>query len=157
MHKNIQKVQFLFLAAVLMTFLLGASGWASQDIILSKGQTVYVPIYSHIYTGPKSIELDLTGILSVRNTDPGNPITIVAADYYDSEGNLIQHYLTEPLQLKAMASTRYIIELTDKKGGSGANFIVRWTSKKEVNAPLVESLMIGARISFVSRGQVIRE
>ncbi len=128
-----------------------------QDIILSKGQSVYVPVYSHIYTGPKSIELDLTGILSVRNTDPGNPITIVAADYYDSEGNLVRHYLTEPIQLTAMASTRYIIEMTDKKGGSGSNFIVRWRSKKEVNAPLIESVMIGRQFSFVSRGQVIRE
>jgi hypothetical protein len=157
MHKNSQKVQFLFLVAVLMTFLLGASGWAVQDIILSKGQTVYVPVYSHIYTGPRSIELDLTGVLSVRNTDPGNPITIVAADYYDSEGNPVRHYLKEPVQLKAMASTRYIIEMTDKKGGSGANFIVRWRSEKEVNAPLIESVMIGRRFSFVSRGQVIRE
>ena len=157
MHKNGQKVKFLFLVAVLITFFLGASAWAVQDIILSKGQTVYVPIYSHVYTGPKGFKLHLSGILSVRNTDSRNPITIVAADYYDSEGNLIRHYLTEPLQLKAMASTRYIIELTDKKGGSGANFIVRWTSKKEVNAPLIESVMIGTRLSFVSRGQVIRE
>jgi hypothetical protein len=157
MHKNSQKVQFLVLVAVLMTFLTAASGWAVRDINLSKGQSVYVPVYSHIYTGPRSFKLDLTGILSIRNTDPANPITIVAADYYDSEGNLIRHYLTEPLQLKAMASTRYIIEMTDKKGGSGANFIVRWTSKKEVNAPLIESVMIGTRISFVSRGQVIRE
>ena len=157
MHKNSQKVQFLFLVAVFMTFLPTASGWAVQDIILSKWQTVYVPIYSHIYTGPKRFKLDLTGILSVRNTDPRNPITIVAADYYDSEGNLVRHYLTEPIELKAMASTRYIIEVTDKKGGSGANFIVRWTSKKEVNAPLIESVMIGTRFSFVSRGQVIRE
>lgn len=107
-----------------MTFLPAESGWAVRDISLSKGQTIYVPVYSHIYTGPRIIKLDLTGILSIRNTDPANPITIVAADYYDSEGNLIRHYLTEPLQLKAMASTRYIIELTDKKGGSGANLIV---------------------------------
>jgi len=157
MGKNSKKDLFLILVAVLMTLLPTASGWAVRDISLSKGQSVYVPVYSHIYTGPKSIKIDLTGILSVRNTDPGNPITIVAADYYDSEGNLIRHFLTKPVQLKAMASTRYIIELTEKKGGSGANFIVRWTSKKEVNAPLIESVMISNRFSFVSQGQVIRE
>ncbi len=140
---------------MLLTILCTSSVSAETEVILSKGQTVYVPIYSHIYTGAKKFKLNLTGILSIRNTDLRNPITIAAVDYYDSEGNLVRHYLTEPIELKTMASTRYIIPLSDKKGGSGANFIVRWTSKKEVNVPLIESVMIGTRLSFVSRGQAI--
>ncbi|UCD35653.1 MAG: DUF3124 domain-containing protein [Nitrospiraceae bacterium] len=125
---------------------------------LSKGQTVYVPIYSHIYTSPKSVPSDLTAILSIRNTDLKNSVTVVSVDYYDSEGKLIRQYLKTPLELKAMASTRYIVGTYDKEGGSGANFIVRWRSEKEVNAPLIESVMIGNRgLSFISRGQEISE
>jgi len=60
-----------------------------------------------------------------------------------------------------MVSTRYILTESDTGGGSGANFLVKWTSKTKVNPPLVEGVMIetrsGQRISFVSRGQVIKD
>jgi hypothetical protein len=59
-----------------------------------------------------------------------------------------------------MASTRYILTESDIAGGSGANFLVKWASKTNVNPPLIEGVMIGTRsgqgISFVSRGQVIK-
>jgi hypothetical protein len=60
-----------------------------------------------------------------------------------------------------MASTRYIVQESDKSGGSGANFIVRWTSGVAVSAPLIESVMISTKssqgVSFTSRGQVLEE
>jgi hypothetical protein len=42
----------------------------AEDIKLSDGQTVYVPIYSHIYSGIKARPFDLAATLSIRNTDP---------------------------------------------------------------------------------------
>ncbi|MEJ2475807.1 MAG: DUF3124 domain-containing protein, partial [Desulfobacterales bacterium] len=41
---------------------------------LTQGQKVYVPIYSHIYSGDKENPFLLTAILSVRNIDPGHGI-----------------------------------------------------------------------------------
>ena len=53
---------------------------------LSKGQLVYVPVYSHVYYGDYERKILLTGLLSIRNTDPAHAITIVKADYHDSDG-----------------------------------------------------------------------
>ena len=143
---------------LLLALLCTTAGRAEAEVILSKGQTVYVPVYSHIYSGPKSNPVQLNTILSIRNTDPAFPIIVTKVDYYDSEGKLIRKYLTEEVRLNAMASTRYLVQVYDKTGGSGANFIVRWHSKEKVNAPIIEGIMTGDKgISFVSRGQVIQD
>ena len=126
---------------------------------LSQGQKVYVPIYSHIYSGDRENPFLLTAILSVRNTDPGHPITLTAVDYFDSDGELLRRYLEKPAQIGALASIRYVVAESDKKGGSGAKFIVEWRAASKVNPPILEGVMIGTKmqqgISFVSRGQVI--
>jgi hypothetical protein len=120
-----------------------------------------VSIYSHIYSGLKARPFDLAAILSIRNTNPNNSITLRSVKYYDSDGKLLKEYLSIPLQLKALVSTRYIITEGDKTGGSGANFIVVWKSDRKLNPPIIEGVMIGTHsgqgISFVSRGQVIKE
>jgi len=137
------------------------SSHAESGISLSTGQTVYVPIYSHIYSGLKGRPFSLAATLSIRNTDPKHSITLLSVKFYDSDGKLIKEYLDKPAELKAMASTRYILTEGDTAGGSGANFLVKWQSQTKVNPPLIEGVMIGTRsgqgISFVSRGQVINE
>jgi hypothetical protein len=149
----------LLISAV--TGIITTVGHAGQDVQLSMGQTVYVAIYSHIYSGNKARPFNLAAILSIRNTDINHPVTIASVKYYDTGGKLLQEYLNEPFQLKALASTRYIIKERDTTGGSGANFIVKWKSAKAVNPPMIEAVMIGTHsgqgISFVSRGQVIEE
>jgi hypothetical protein len=128
---------------------------------LSQGQKVYVPIYSHIYSGDKENPFLLTAILSVRNTDPGHAITLTTVDYFDSNGKLLRRYLEKPVELGALASIRYVVGESDKSGGSGAKFIVEWLAASQVNPPILEGIMIGTKmqqgISFVSRGQVIYE
>ena len=150
-----------FLLLIFSVGILTPAGSSAGDIQLSMGQSVYVSIYSHIYSGLKARPFDLAAILSIRNTDINQPVTIVSVKYYDTEGKLLKEYLDDPLQLKALASTRYIIMEDDKAGGSGANFIVKWKSSKKVTPPIIEAVMIGTHsgqgISFVSRGQVIEE
>ena len=150
-----------FLLLIFSGGILTPTGSSANDIQLSMGQSVYVSIYSHIYSGSKARPFDLVAILSIRNTDIDQPVTIVSVKYYNSEGRLLKEYLDEPLQLKTLASTRYIIKEDDKAGGSGANFIVKWKSNKKVTPPIIEAVMIGTYsgqgISFVSRGQVIEE
>jgi len=146
---------------VLLTICLLGTGVRGEDAVsLSKGQTVYVPVYSHIYGGDREHRFYLSATLSIRNTDPTHPITVLEANYFDSEGVLITKYVENPIRLNAMASMRYVIKASDKAGGSGANFIVRWAADREVNPPIIESIMIGTQmqqgISFTSRGQVIQ-
>jgi len=150
-----------FVLLILLAGILTPPASSAEDIRLSTGQTVYVPIYSHIYSGVKGRPFDLAATLSIRNTDPKYPISIDSVKYYDTEGKLVKEYLNEPVRLNVLASTRYIIAEGEKAGGSGANFMVIWKSDKPVNPPIIEGVMIGTHsgqgISFVSRGQVIRE
>jgi len=149
-----------FLLLIFSVGILTPASSSADDIQLSTGQSVYVSIYSHIYSGIKARPFDLAAILSIRNTDISQSVTLVSVKYYDTEGKLLKEYLDEPLELKALASTRYIIMEDDKAGGSGANFIVKWKSNKKVTPPIIEAVMIGTHsgqgISFVSRGQVIK-
>ena len=151
----------IFFGGVLLAAgLITTDGQAASEIQLSKGQTVYVPIYSHIYVGDRERPFLLAATLSIRNTDPDDQITILSVDYHDSNGKLLRHYLKQPEQLNPMASTRYIVGESDKRGGSGANFLVKWKSASEVNEPIIEGVMIGTKtqqgISFLSRGRSIR-
>lgn len=126
---------------------------------LSSGQKIYVPAYSHIYSGNTERPFLLAVTLSIRNVDPRQAITITVVDYYATQGMHLKHYLTAQKTLKPLESLRFVIPESDKSGGSGANFMVEWTSDRPVNPPIVEAVMIGAQsqqgISFTSRGQVL--
>jgi hypothetical protein len=154
-------LRFWVIGALMVVFsFTPAAALAAPEAALSKGQLVYVPVYSHVYYGDYERKILLTGILSIRNTDPAQAITITKADYYDSDGNLIRNYVSKPVILKPMASTRFIVKETDTRGGSGANFLVQWQAEADVNEPILEGVMIGTAgqqgISFTSRGKVIQ-
>lgn len=142
------------LGLLLPTVLLAADGNG-----LLQGQTVYVPAYSHIYSGNREQPFLLTVTLSIRNIDPKRTITIEAVDYYETQGKLLKNCIEKPFQLGPLESFRYIIPEKDKSGGSGANFIVEWKASENSNPPIIETIMIGAQfqqgISFTSRGQAI--
>ena len=150
----------LFPALVLLA-LLAAVGSASAQTCpaKSKGQLVYVPLYSHIFTGDRERPLHLAGTLSIRNIDPKISLTLLKVDYHDSNGRIIRNCLAEPVGLGPLASRHFFIKETDKGGGSGACFLVRWRSATKAAPPLIESVMISTRsqqgISFTSRGRVI--
>ncbi len=148
-------------AAWITGFVFAPSSQADTDVRLTRGQTVYVPVYSHIYYGDKETPYLLTATVSIRNVDQGGPITIMDVSYYDTEGNLITRYLEKPTRLGPNGSTRFVVKESDTKGGSGANFIVKWKADKAVVAPIIESVMIGTRnqqgISFTSRGQAVKD
>lgn len=140
-------------------FLAVLPAQAEEQIALSEGQTIYVPAYSHIYSGNREKPFLLTITVSIRNVDPKHPIQITTVSYYETQGKLLKQYLEKPATLAPLGSLRHIVPEGDKTGGSGANFIVEWRSDKPVNPPIVEAVMIGTQsgqgISFTSRGQVI--
>ncbi len=141
----------LIAAAFPLNLFAGAQGIKG----LSNGQTIYVPVYSHIYSGNNELPYLLAVTLSIRNTDPSHAIEIMTVDYYETQGKLLKKFITSPLKIPALGTTRFTIPEKDKTGGSGANFIVRWEADRPVNPPLVETIMIGPRTSFTSRGQAI--
>ena len=142
-----------------MFLVLAGTALAASATPKTKGQTLYVPVYSHIYSGDRERPVYLAATLSIRNTDPAHAIRLVRVDYFNSEGKLLRRYLDQPIELGPMASTRFIVGESDKAGGSGANFIVRWEASTPVSPPVAEGIMISTAsqlgISFTSRGQII--
>jgi len=164
-HRSVQ-LAFLTVFISILTFITVVSnpapGWpASAEIRLSKGQTVYVPVYSNVFSGPRNRPLHLATTLSIRNTDMTASFKVTAIDYYDTGGKLIRRHLERPTIVKPMATIYVHLEEKDTAGGFGANFIVRWQAEAVMNAPVIECVMIGATggqgISFVSPGQEIKE
>lgn len=156
---TMKKFRIFLLAAVGCVFTLGVpqGSLAAAEYILSKGQTVYVPVYSNIFTAPKEVPIHLANILTVRNTDIHNAIQVTSADYYDTKGELIKKYYQKPVTLAPLETTHIYLSERDREGGFGANFVVRWRADKEANIPIIECLMVGQARAFVSPGQVIKE
>jgi len=82
----------------------------------------------------------------------------VSGKAYDTDGKLIRRYVAEPRIIAAMATIEYFINLTDTSGGSGANFLIRWTAAQPVSQPVVEGVHAYFRgtqsLGFVTSGRV---
>ncbi|GAA5522519.1 DUF3124 domain-containing protein [Aliifodinibius salicampi] len=127
----------------------------------SIGQLIYVPVYSHIYQRDREKTFNLTTTLSIRNADPYRTFTISRVDYYDSRGNLVQQYIDSEVKIDPLASTSYVIEERDLRGGVGANFLVSWESEEPIIPPVIEAVNISTSnqqgVSFLSVGRVLQE
>lgn len=118
--------------------------------------TVYIPVYSDIYSESKNTRFNLTATLSLRNTSLKHSIYISAVDYYDSEGVNTKKFLETPIILHPMQSVEYVIDEHDTSGGTGANFVVYWGAENENVQPIFEGIMISTNgqqgISFSTVG-----
>ncbi len=149
-----------FLVALLL-LLAGSPAGAAE---LSRGQTIYVPVYSHVWHGNldgsgKPSMLPLSVMLSIRNVDPEHGIVVRAVRYYDTEGKLLKEFYKEPKTLAPLQSTDVFVENKDMTGGAGANFLVLWDADGAVNAPIVEAVhayFFGTQsLVFTSPGRAI--
>jgi hypothetical protein len=145
----------LFLAALLLCAAASARPADCREAEHATSGEVYVPAYSHIYAGT-SRPFPLCITLSIRSLERQAGITLLSVDYLDSEGNTIARYLADHKTLKPLATISFTVSESEKPGGAGAKFLVKWTCPKAVLPPLVEAVMIGSSgqqgISFVSRG-----
>lgn len=125
----------------------------------SRGAVVYVPVYSSVYIGEGDQTFDLTVILTVRNTDRAQPITVVRADYFDTAGKLLHAYVEAPTQLAPLASADIVVRESDTRAGVGGSFIVDWRAAGDAAEPMVQAVMIGSGhqqgISFLTEGRVL--
>ncbi len=147
--------------AILLLFNLSAPAMGAPKLV--KSQTVYIPCYSNVISGPPMLMMvPLRANLVIHNTDPGQPITVTRIDQYDTHGKLVEKYLPQPVKLEPLGATRVIVK-EPKKGdeGLGANFIVQWHADKKVNEPIIDCLMLGTLgnqgFSFTSQGRIIQE
>lgn len=106
-------------------------------------------------------KVGLTATLSIRNTDMENAIIVSTVDYYDTMGKKLRAYLPKPIELGPLQTYEVIVGHEDNDGGTGANFIVAWSSYKPVSSPITECIMINSYnsqgLSFTTQGKVIKE
>lgn len=128
---------------------------ANNFIIDSLLREVYVPIYSDIYNQTRDSRTLLTATLSIRNTSSKDSLFISKIDYYNTQGDLVRSYIDSPIYLRPIETIDYVIEEQDTSGGSGANFLIDWFSKKQLN-PLFQAVMVGGlgsqAFSFTTEG-----
>lgn len=149
----------------LLLGLLATTAGAADEPALVTGQTLYLPVYSHVYHGDpgkdgKPAQTLVSTHVSIRNTDPQVPIRIVSARYYDTFGKLVRSYLGAPVTLPPLGTHEIFVPRTDTAGGSGANFLISWSAEAAANPPIVEALHADIReartLMFITTGQPLK-
>jgi hypothetical protein len=126
------------------------------------GQVLYMPVYSNIpYHIVGMNEFDMSAMVAVHNTDLYNQIKITKALYFDTKGKPVYDFLADgEVALNPLETRDFYIPYEDRSG-TGANFLIEWTSSTRVSEPLVESITLSLKpnqsVAFLSRGKVIRE
>lgn len=118
-------------------------------------RVMYVPTYSHIASGGGTRTM-LGVTLSVRNVDHTATVSLVAVDYFNTEGAQVRRYLDTPKDIEPLATVEFVVDPLDDTGGSGANFLIQWSGPPNARTLLAEAVMVGhagqGYLSFTSRG-----
>ncbi len=136
----------MWLGVLIFAAFLPSTATHAQEVrTLSTGQSIYLPIYSHMLYGNlgksgKASQVLLSALVSIRNTDVRRPLRILSARYYDTHGKLLGERVPAATILPPLGTLELFVELNDASGGSGANFIIKWDSDAPINPPLVEAL-----------------
>jgi hypothetical protein len=151
-------------AIVVMAGLLSLAARAQEA--LSSGQSLYLPVYSHLYHGDldrsgKPSETLTSAHISIRNTDSSSSLKVSSARYYDTGGKLLKEYVPSPRSIPPLGTLELFVPHTDVTGGSGANFIIQWSAEGPINPPLVEALHADIRASrsvvFITTARVLKK
>jgi Protein of unknown function (DUF3124) len=147
-------------------FMLSTAAVAQEVRALSTGQSLYLPIYSHMLYGNlgksgKASQVLLSALVSIRNTDTRRPLRIASARYFDTHGKLLGERVPQPTVIPPLGTHEIFVELNDASGGSGANFIIKWDADAPINPPLVESLHVnmdgGKAVVFMTQSVPIAD
>jgi hypothetical protein len=153
---------------LLALFILVASGASPAMAIdaLTRGQTLYLPVYSHVWYGDRVVDGKyplknlVSALVSIRNTSLKTPIRVVSARYYSTTGTLLTEYLAAPQLVPPMGTLELFVERQESEGGSGANFIIEWDSEALTNPPIVEAVHADIKghqtLTFVTSGRQIQ-
>ena len=129
-----------------------------KNVSIPKQQIVYLPVYSHVYTSEERYE-PMGVTISIRNTDLHENLILTNVSYYNTGGDLLESYVTQPHILKPMASIDFVVAISDMRGGSGANFIIEWGGEIKLSNPVIQAVMVnnsGNRaFSFITNGVTV--
>lgn len=130
----------------------------------STGQSVYLPLYSHLWHGDmkegRPLRDPLSVLVSIRNTDPQQALKITSARYYATQGKPLREFVSTPVTVAPLGTLELFIERKESEGGSGANFIVNWQSATPINPPMIQGVHAdygtSRAVTFITEGRVLR-
>lgn len=131
---------------VALTLAVLAGGAVAQEVRgKTPGQTLYLPVYSHLLYGNFGrngavSQVQLSALVSIRNTDAKRAIRVSSANYYSTQGKLLKNFIPTPVAIPPFGTHELFVEQNDTSGGSGANFVIEWSAEAPVSPPLVEGL-----------------
>lgn len=156
-------MKFATLSAILLALCSGLA-FGQTPAGRSLGQTLYLPVYSHIWHGEtdrkgQPMKALVSVSVSIRNTDPKKSIQVTSAQYFDTDGKKLRQYLPRTATIGPMATYELFVPRSDDTGGSGANFVIVWKSDTPASQPLVQglhaNLPAGRSIAFVTSARPI--
>lgn len=158
--------QFSYLIILLSLYSQIALVYA-DEVPLSRGQMLYLPIYSTIWHGDTHpikrapMKSNMSALVSIRNTSVITPIKVLSARYYNTEGKLIREFVSTPKVISPLGTLELFIEKSEAEGGSGANFLIQWEAASDTNVPIVEAVHIDNQpsrpYSFITSARVIQK
>ncbi len=146
---------------VLILSLMGVFMSSAEGVERSRGQALFLPVYSEVAYGDRRAVLNLAVTLNIRNLDAHQSIALTRVDYIGTSGAVVRGFLAEPRGLKAMAAETFVVRESDRTGGASAGFLVEWESSEPVVPPLVEGVMVNGAynqgMAFVTSARVLSE
>ncbi len=151
---------------ILALSLMSTAAFTQESRPLSKGQSLYLPVYSHMLYGNlgkkgTASQVLLSTLVSIRNTDGKRPLRLLSARYYDTHGKLLSERVASPQVIPPFGTIEIFVELNDASGGSGANFLIKWDAEQAINPPLVEGLHVnmdgGKAVVFMTQATPVSE
>lgn len=123
-------------------------------------ETYYVPAISDIYVGGRENFAQLAITLSIRNISETGALTVTRVDYFNTKGAKLRELIEGPVEVKPLETAQYFVDVVDREGGGGANFIVEITRDAATPAPGLDSVMFGSRgqrgISLAAGGRRVQ-
>lgn len=87
-------------------------------------------MYSQIYSETEYVTHDLAVTISIRNISRTDTIFVTGADCFNTKGDFVKNYVNKTSYLKPLETAAIVINEKDKEGGTRANFVFVWKTKK---------------------------
>jgi hypothetical protein len=138
---------------------------------------VYVPIDAHAYQKDGK-KLPLSATLVLRNPNRTASLVVRKVDLFGQDGKRLHRVAEEAFELRPFASVEFLakedvseasrrerqepavdLDADERSRSTPSHFIVQWGTTDDAQAPLVESVMVGAdgKILYARPGHEIRK
>ncbi|WP_349357734.1 DUF3124 domain-containing protein [Stappia sp.] len=149
------------------SFAVAVAGWTAaagaQDSLpcsaRATAETIYLPAYSEVPSSDRG-RVQFASTVLVHNVDPDTDLVLTRVSYHDASGAKVRDMLGEETPLAPFASFSAVVDVTDRSGGIGANFIIEWRAETASLSPIAEAVMLGSRgtqgFAIGTEGRTIR-